>query len=125
VPKKLNVKTAEKTIVPEDYKIGLITCSKHGRLPGGLVCKHLKHGGLGLGFYLGEDTDDQFSGWCYECEQVLENGAEWDDPGMSDHLTLVCRACFMQIEADNRVRIERPLSKMKVKPEMTEVRVLH
>jgi hypothetical protein len=87
---------------------GWVTCKVHGAQPGGIVCKHLGHGGIGLGFYqaVDEDGEEALDALCYECALMVERVGGWDNvPNASDLLICICEGCFKEVESFNRLRL--------------------
>jgi len=87
-----------------------IECNRHGMSRHAFVCGHLGHD-TKVGFYeafethigmLLEGLDDDFQGWCGDCERVRVKAGGWNDESQAClDMKLVCEDCYFSFKVAN------------------------
>lgn len=86
-----------------------IECRAHDKQRTAFVCKHLllaSKVGFNEAFETSEgmelSDDDDFQGWCDECEVIRQKEGEWNDASMAfAEIKLVCERCYFEIKEQN------------------------
>lgn len=93
----------------QDIKDKYVSCNTHESGRRAFVCKHLNTK-TKVGFVEAVETeegmelleDDDFQGWCDECEDVRQQEGEWNDESMKfANIKLVCESCYFDMKELN------------------------
>ncbi len=85
-----------------------VHCSQHGETNPAYACCHLVSSlrdGVERGLVFVRDDDNQYNGWCGECDEFfMANGEEWNDrtEGFAK-ISLICEGCFERLIKMNNV----------------------
>ncbi len=92
-----------------DIKDKYVSCSAHESGRRAFVCKHLNTK-TKVGFVEAFETEegmelleeDDFQGWCDECEDVRQQEGEWNEQSMKfANIKLVCESCYFDMKELN------------------------
>ena len=82
-----------------------VTCEGHGRQRTALACRHLVESqpdAPSIGFHWSCGDGDLIAN-CDECEAEVDDDGFLDDDFVIENFVLICRACFIEIAAVNKV----------------------
>lgn len=91
-----------------------VECAEHGRVNGGLVCRHLIRGrDRGFHYFAEREPDcvECPDAWCDECHAVLDGEDDWTEEfAARANFKIVCVYCYGKIRAKNWVQDEKAWS---------------